>query len=168
MAASKHLPDIEQLIAEFEASGLRELHARHGEFEVYLSDDTASAGLSGSGESGHSGAASNVQLPARAISSDQAATYPAPAAEPAGDWPESAVVVRAPYLGTFYRSPKPGSAPFVEVGQNVASGADMCLVEVMKLFTAVRAECAGTVHSVLASDGEMVAANQPLFVVLPG
>lgn len=50
------------------------------------------------------------------------------------------MVVEAPNLGTFYRSPKPGAPPFVEIGQEVQKGAELCLIEVMKLFTSVRAE----------------------------
>ena len=81
--------------------------------------------------------------------------------------PAGAVVVSAPYLGTFYRSPKPGSPPYVEVGSVVAAESELCLVEVMKLFTAVRAGVAGKVVQVMASDGELVVADQPLFAVMP-
>jgi acetyl-CoA carboxylase biotin carboxyl carrier protein len=75
--------------------------------------------------------------------------------------------VLAPYLGTFYRSPKPGSPPYVELGQTVGSEDEVCLVEVMKLFTAVRAGIAGTIAQVLAKDGDIVEAGQPLFVITP-
>ena len=81
--------------------------------------------------------------------------------------PDGAVVIRAPYLGTFYRSPKPGAPAYVEIGGKVSPESELCLVEVMKLFTAVRAGVAGEVTQVLASDGELVAADQPLFVVIP-
>ncbi len=70
-------------------------------------------------------------------------------------------------MGTFYRSPKPGTPPFVEIGAEVENGSDLCLVEVMKLFTTLRAEAAGRVHAVLVADGSLVAADQPLFVLVP-
>lgn len=92
------------------------------------------------------------------------------AASPASieqDLPAGASIVTAPYLGTFYRAPKPGAPSFVEVGSSVVAGTDLCLVEVMKLFTTLRAEAPGTVHAILARDGELVAAEQPLFVVVP-
>lgn len=165
MSGKDKFSDIEQLIAEFEASGLRELHARRGDLEIYLSTDADAAGLD------NDAAASPLRkVPQNAkVSPVPADAAAAPAAQTAAplDAPAGAVIVRAPYLGTFYRAPKPGAAPYVEVGQTVGSDSELCLVEVMKLFTAVRAECAGTVHAILVQDGEMVAAEQPLFIVMP-
>lgn len=74
-------------------------------------------------------------------------------------------LVGAPNLGTFYRSPKPGSPPFVEVGQVIADGAELCLIEVMKLFTSVRSPVAGTVRRIVANDGELVEGDQPLMYI---
>ena len=75
--------------------------------------------------------------------------------------------MRAPYLGTFYRSPKPGEPNFVELGQTVEEGADLCLVEVMKLFTAVRSTEKGKVREIYAVDGQLVAEGQLLFALDP-
>ena len=168
MSGKDTISDIEQLIAEFEASGLRELHARRGDFEIYLSDAPDAPCLD---------AASSVSAPVtkgrQAAAKAPAASAPAPASPavaapaPEASFPDGAVIIRAPYLGTFYRAPKPGAPAYVEVGQQVEQDSEMCLVEVMKLFTAVRASCSGTVHAVLANDGDMVAADQPLFVVIP-
>ncbi|MFD2578913.1 acetyl-CoA carboxylase biotin carboxyl carrier protein [Novosphingobium colocasiae] len=71
-----------------------------------------------------------------------------------------------PNLGTFYRAPKPGAANYVEVGSKVKAGDELCLIEVMKLFTALTAETSGTIHSVLVDDGEMVEGGQPLFALV--
>lgn len=151
--------ELEQLIAEFEKSGLRELHVVRDGLEIYLSNDGDSIGLT-TGE---------VAAPG-SVSSQQASTPTAPtiqpAAAPAADWPEGAVVIRAPYLGTFYRAPKPGAAPYVEVGGTVTAESELCLVEVMKLFTTVRADSGGTIHAILVSDGSLVEADQPLFVIV--
>ena len=70
-------------------------------------------------------------------------------------------------MGTFYRSPKPGAPVFVDVGSDVTPDTDLCLVEVMKLFTAVRAPVVGRIHAVLAEDGQMVEVGQPLFELVP-
>lgn len=166
MSGKDTISDIEQLIAEFEASGLRELHARRGDFEIYLSSDADVPGLDGAPAA--SAPVARGRQPAANVPAEPAPASPAAVAPaPEASFPEGAVVIRAPYLGTFYRSPKPGAPAYVEVGQQVAQDSDMCLVEVMKLFTAVRASCSGTVHAVLANDGDMVAADQPLFVVIP-
>ena len=166
MSGTDKISEIEQLIAEFEASGLREMHVRRGEFEIYLSNDADDPGISGATTQ----IVANQPPAGRPGKATPAVAEPAKtAASSAADnaLAEGAVVVRAPYLGTFYRAPKPGAEPFVEVGQTVSDETEMCLVEVMKLFTAVRAGCAGTVQTVLAEDGAIVEADQPLFVVMP-
>lgn len=75
------------------------------------------------------------------------------------------VLVRAPMLGCFYRSPKPGDPPFVTVGDKVEEDTVVCIVEVMKLMNSVVAGVRGEVTRVLAGNGELVEAEQPLFAV---
>jgi acetyl-CoA carboxylase biotin carboxyl carrier protein len=77
------------------------------------------------------------------------------------------LVIRAPNLGTFYRAPKPGAPPYVEVGQRVEPDTEVCLIEVMKLFAPVRAGLSGVVREIRARDGEMVEFDQALIVVEP-
>jgi acetyl-CoA carboxylase biotin carboxyl carrier protein len=79
--------------------------------------------------------------------------------------PATWFAVTAPNLGTFYRAPKPGAAPYVELGQQVAADTEICLLEVMKLFTAVRAELPGIVRRVCVEDGHMVEHGQVLFYI---
>lgn len=160
-AGDKELQDIEALIADFQASGMRELHVRAGDVEIYLSTDASAPGL------GAQAVAVRVEPIASAAPTPTPAPTAAPAAAPSS-LPDNAVIVRAPYLGTFYRAPKPGSPVYVDVGSVVTADTEMCLVEVMKLFTAVRAGLSGTVHAILATDGAMVEADQPLFAVIPG
>ena len=81
--------------------------------------------------------------------------------------PDHWVAVRAPNLGTFYRSPKPGVPPYVTVGQPVAADTEVCLIEVMKLFTSVLAGVEGAVRKVLVEDSELVEYGQPLFLIEP-
>ncbi|MCH7629012.1 MAG: hypothetical protein IH997_09915 [Proteobacteria bacterium] len=97
------------------------------------------------------------------------ASAPAASAAPAAmaGIPANCIVVTAPYLGTFYRAPKPGEPNFVELDQTVEAGTDLCLVEVMKLFTAVSAPSNGVIRQILARDGEMVAEGAPLFALEP-
>lgn len=73
--------------------------------------------------------------------------------------------VIAPNLGTFYRSPKPGSPAFVEVGQSISAGTEVCLIEVMKLFTSVRTEAGGIVRHIAAEDAQLVEGGQPLIYI---
>jgi acetyl-CoA carboxylase biotin carboxyl carrier protein len=76
--------------------------------------------------------------------------------------------ITAPIVGMFYRGPAPEQPPFVAVGDVVAVGATTAVIEVMKMMVPVEADVAGRIVAVLAEDGEMVEAGQPLFVVDTG
>ncbi len=91
-----------------------------------------------------------------------------PTTPPAGVEPEKEgglLPIRAPMLGTFYRTPKPGAPPFVEVGQMVTEEDPVGIIEVMKLFTTVKAGLRGRVARVCVEQGQMVEFQQPLFLV---
>jgi acetyl-CoA carboxylase biotin carboxyl carrier protein len=75
--------------------------------------------------------------------------------------------VKAPTLGIFYRSPKPGAPPFVEVGKSVEDHDTVCLIEVMKLFNAVKAGVKGHIVKICAENNRMVEYNQILFLIKP-
>jgi acetyl-CoA carboxylase biotin carboxyl carrier protein len=75
---------------------------------------------------------------------------------------DSVHVVVAPLLGTFYRAPKPGSAPFVQPGSTVAENTIVGIIEVMKLMNTVRAGAKGSVREIIAVDGVLVEFGQPL------
>jgi len=159
---------LKTLIEEFTRSGIRELHIRKAEFEVYLSTEPSSAVLrhAAPAPSVSPAPASAGSAPA-AVQAAPAATAPAATAPAAAKaLPDNAVIVTAPNLGTFYRAPKPGAANYVEIGSKIVAGDELCLIEVMKLFTALRAETSGTVHSVLVEDGAMVEGGQPLFALV--
>ncbi len=78
-----------------------------------------------------------------------------------------ATVVNAPVVGTFYRAGAPDGAPFVEVGDRVAPGDVLCIIEAMKLMNDIKAEFAGEVGDILAENGQAVEYGQPLFTILP-
>jgi acetyl-CoA carboxylase biotin carboxyl carrier protein len=115
-----------------------------------------------------SGAAAGV-APAREPVAPTAPAAPAaaPAARPAAAVAAdpSAGEIPSPLLGTFYRAPKPGAPPFVEVGSSVETDTVIAIVEVMKLMNTVRAGLRGTVTEILATDGELVEYGQALMRV---
>jgi len=76
-------------------------------------------------------------------------------------------VVRAPMVGTFYRSASPGAPPFVDVGSKVKKGDPICIIEVMKLFTTIHAEWSGTVSEIGPENAQLVEYGQMLFVIAP-
>jgi acetyl-CoA carboxylase biotin carboxyl carrier protein len=106
-----------------------------------------------------------------------AAAAPAPAAEArpapsAGPTPAAEAepvqeghVVKAPMVGTFYRSPSPDAKPFVEVGQAVKEGDTICIIEAMKLMNEIEADASGSVKAILVENGQPVEYGQPLFIL---
>jgi acetyl-CoA carboxylase biotin carboxyl carrier protein len=99
-----------------------------------------------------------------------AAADPQQRARSAGDDTErraDQVLVRAPMVGTFYGAPSPEAPPFVMPGGHVKTGDALCLIEVMKLFTTITAECDGRVVEIGAHNGALVEFGQLLFVIDP-
>ena len=94
---------------------------------------------------------------------------PAAVAEPHRGVPlayaAGSVLVKAPMVGTFYRSPEPGAHPFVEVGARVTAASIVGIVEVMKLMNSIPAGQAGVVTHILVEDGEPVQYGQVLLVI---
>jgi len=77
------------------------------------------------------------------------------------------VAVRAPLLGTFYRAPKPGAPPFVDVGASVEPDTIVGIIEVMKLMNTVRAGTSGVVREIRARDGTLVEYGETLLSIDP-
>ena len=94
---------------------------------------------------------------------------PAPAVAPAAsaDADDGLVAVKAPMVGTFYAAPAPTEPPFVQKGAHIEVGATLGLIEVMKVFTAIKAEIGGTVEAILINDAQFVEYGQPLFRIRP-
>lgn len=81
--------------------------------------------------------------------------------------PAGLVAVRAPMVGTFYRTPEPGAAPFVEVDATVTKESVVCILEVMKLMNSLTAGIDGVVAQILVADGQTVEYGQPLVLIKP-
>jgi acetyl-CoA carboxylase biotin carboxyl carrier protein len=81
--------------------------------------------------------------------------------------PEGLVDVTAPMVGTFYRAPAPGEAPFVDVGSPVEAATQVCILEVMKLMSAVTAGSPGVVAEICRANGEVVGYGDLLFRIRP-
>ena len=77
------------------------------------------------------------------------------------------IEIKAPMVGTFYRSPSPESTPFVEVGQDTEEGQVVCIIEAMKLMNEIKSEVKGKIVEVLIENGQPVEFGQPLFLIEP-
>ena len=90
---------------------------------------------------------------------------PAPTAAPAAP---TGHVISAPSVGVFWRSPRPGLPPFVEVGQRVQAGDTVCIVEMMKLMNNVATEVSGVITAIHVENAEQVEYGTPLISIDPG
>jgi acetyl-CoA carboxylase biotin carboxyl carrier protein len=77
------------------------------------------------------------------------------------------ITIKSPIIGTFYRKPAPDKPLFVEVGQTIAKGDVLCIIEAMKLFNEIESEVSGTIVKILVDDSSPVEFDQPLFLVDP-
>ncbi len=142
---------VKKLIELLEASSVDEIEIKEGEESVRISRNT--------------GAPIAMAAPVAApVMPAPAALAPAPVT-PEVAAPSAANAVKSPMVGTFYRSPSPDAAPFVEVGQNVRVGDVLCIVEAMKMMNQIEADHAGTVTAVHAENGDPVEFDQPLITV---
>ena len=118
------------------------------------------------------------QVPASSIPQVPQVAAPAPtpvAAEPAAPATTSApvsddskhITIKSPIIGTFYRRPSPDKPLFVEVGQTIAEGDVLCIIEAMKLFNEIESEVSGKIIKILVDDASPVEFDQPLFLVDP-
>ena len=104
-----------------------------------------------------------VPTPAAAAPATAAASVTAAATAA----PVEGVEIASPMVGTFYASSNPDVAPFVAVGDTISEDSVVCIIEAMKIFNEIKAECAGTITKVLVESGQAVEFGQPLFLVEP-
>lgn len=102
------------------------------------------------------------QVQATSVVIDAAPTAAAPSPAPVAP---AGTPVKAPMVGTFYRSAGPDKEPFVKVGDRVQKGQTICIIEAMKLFNEIEAEFSGTIVDILIENAKPVEFDQPLFVV---
>ena len=127
------LRKLKKLIDLVQESGIAELEVTEGEEKVRI-------------------ARTNAGSPQVYMPQHMQAPMPAPVAAVAAPIvPEEPVghTLKAPMVGTFYRSPNPGSKPFVEVGQSVKEGEPLCIVEAMKLLNEIEADKTGVILSLI-------------------
>jgi acetyl-CoA carboxylase biotin carboxyl carrier protein len=90
-----------------------------------------------------------------------AAAAAAAAEEPA----QEGHVLKAPMVGTFYRSASPDAKSYVEVGQSIKAGETVCIIEAMKLMNEIEADATGIIKAILIENGQPVEFGQPLFII---
>jgi len=141
---------IKKLIEMLEESNLGEIEIKEGEESIRISRAGSAAPVT---QWMHAPAPAPVAAPAAALAA------PAAPSLPAGH------MVTSPMVGTFYRSPSPSAASFVEVGSQVKVGDTLCIIEAMKILNTIESDKAGTVKAILKENGQPVEFGEPLFVI---
>jgi acetyl-CoA carboxylase biotin carboxyl carrier protein len=147
------LRKLKKLIDLVQESGIAELEITEGEEKVRIVKGGA-VSLSG---------AAPAAAPAAPPPAAAAAAPAAPASGPEAG--QDGHVVKAPMVGTFYRSPSPDAKPFVEVGHTIKEGQTICIIEAMKLMNEIEADASGVVKAILVENGQPVEYGQPLFIL---
>lgn len=108
-----------------------------------------------------------VMNAAPVVHSTSAAETKAPEVKSSGADESKYVMIKSPMIGTFYRSSSPDKPSFVNVGDEIAPGKPVCIIEAMKLFNEIESDIKGKIVKVLANDATPVEYDQPLFLVDP-
>jgi acetyl-CoA carboxylase biotin carboxyl carrier protein len=144
---------IKKLIELIEESDVEELEIREGDDAIKISRRRAAP------------AAQMVAPMAAPVASAPVQPSNTDAAQQANaDFPAQGSI-NSPMVGTFYRSPSPDTAPFVEIGQTIKAGDVLCIVEAMKMMNQIEADKSGVITDVLIENGAPVEFDQPLFTI---
>ena len=156
---------LEQIVKLMSANDLNTIEVRDGDRRVILkrgADVVTHAGSAGFYASPASHAPS-PGLASGAATGSPASTTSTPAVTDEANQ----LTIKSPMVGTFYSSPSPEAKPFVSVGTTVDEETDVCVIEAMKVFNNIKAECRGTIAKILVTNGQTVEFGQPLFLVKP-
>jgi acetyl-CoA carboxylase biotin carboxyl carrier protein len=159
------LRKLKKLIDLVQESGIAELEITEGEEKVKIVKGgeatvtplVPAAIVAATAAAPAAGAVAPAPAAAAAATAAAAAAPEAPA--PSGH------VLKAPMVGTFYRSASPDAKPFIEVGQNVKAGETVCIIEAMKLMNEIEADATGMVKAILVENGQPVEYGQPLLII---
>ena len=156
------LKEIQNLIKFVAKSGTSEVKLETDDFKITIK--------TGSGETVTTvvqQAAVPMQQPVIAAPAQEAAPVQAAAPAAATSDDSKYITVKSPIIGTFYRRPSPDKPLFAEVGQSIAEGDVLCVIEAMKLFNEIESEISGKIVKILVDDASPVEFDQPLFLVDP-
>jgi acetyl-CoA carboxylase biotin carboxyl carrier protein len=154
------LRKVKALIDLVEKSGISELEITEGEERVRISRNMMTT-IAAPQHLNVAPAAMAMPM----VAGPQAAGAVAPAAADEAPAEAEGHRVKSPMVGTFYRSASPGGKPFVEVGQTVAVGDTLCIIEAMKLLNEIESDQAGVVKAVLVENGQPVEYGEPLVII---
>jgi acetyl-CoA carboxylase biotin carboxyl carrier protein len=150
--------DVQNILKIIDASSLEELRLEIGDLKLVVRK------RAGRAEVAPEAPPPPTRVETTAAADAKTTARGAPRSRPAG---EGEVEVTAPMVGTFYRAPRPGAPPFVEVGAVVGPDDVVCIIEVMKLMNSIGAGIRGRIVEILADNGQLVEYGQALMIIEP-
>lgn len=162
-----NIKEIQDLIKFVAKSGVSQVDIEQKDFKITIKSDSPEREEKQIiVQAAPAPAAAPVPVAAAPVSAPAPAATPAPAEGQSAD-DSKYVTVKSPIIGTFYRSPGPDKDPFINVGDTIAVGDTVCIIEAMKLFNEIESEVSGKIVKVLVDDSSPVEYDQPLFLVDP-
>jgi len=151
---------VKQLVEMMKANDLTDVEIKQGELEIILRRGTQAVMMSS--------AAMPVPVQTVPVSASPVAVPTAPATQAAPVEPANTTFIKSPMVGTFYAASRPDAPPFAKVGDTVTPEKTVCMIEAMKVYNEIQAECSGKIVEVLVKNGETVEFGKPLFRVAVG
>jgi acetyl-CoA carboxylase biotin carboxyl carrier protein len=154
--------EIQELVKMFSKSGIGELKIEQENFSIKLKSNESFTQIISGGGMMTSAPMMMQSAPAVSVSNSTSTTENAAPVAKSGGVEKT---IKAPMIGTFYRSGGPDKEAFVKVGDRVEVGQVICIIEAMKLFNEIESDQAGTIVKVLLNDANPVEYDQPLFII---
>lgn len=154
---SMDIKQIQDLIKFVSKSGVNEVAIEEKDFKITIKTNQEPTYV-------------NAPLPVAAVAAPlpvAAAATPAAATPVAVENDAHLITIKSPMIGTFYRAAGPDKPLFVNVGDEIAPGKVICIIEAMKLFNEIESEISGKIVKILVNDAQPVEFDQPLFLVDP-
>lgn len=147
--------DVQRILKILDEMGDRDIHLEIGDLKLHVTRGRDAA---------HAVSLPSVPAPAAAPVRPGETGAPAPR-RASSEVPAGHVAVRAPTMGTFYRGASPGARPYVEIGDRVGPDDTVCMFEVMKLFSSLKAGVAGAIAAIPVANESLVDQDQPLILI---
>lgn len=157
------IKQIQDLIKFVSKSGVNEVSIEEQDFKITIKTNQEPTYVTATVPTQMQAAPAPAPVAAAPVSAAPAA----PAGSPATSDESKLITIKSPMIGTFYRSSSPDKPSFVNVGDEIAEGQVLCIIEAMKLFNEIESEVSGKVVKVLVDNSQPVEYDQPLFLVEP-
>lgn len=164
---SMDIKQIQDLIKFVAKSGVNEVAIEEKDFKITIKTNQEPTYVTATVPSPVALPQQPVAAATPAVTAANTTTPAAPASSTPAAEPSNLITVKSPMIGTFYRASGPDKPIFVNVGDEIAPGKVLCIVEAMKLFNEIESEVSGKIVKILVNDAEPVEFDQPLFLVDP-